>query len=239
MANRQITLEVCVASVDGAMEAAAGGADRLELNMALELGGVTPTVGLFQAVRQSVDLPVLVMIRPRAAGFCYSHVEQQIMLRDAQQLLEQGADGLVSGALLEDRTIDRRFWSEMRRLSRDRPLVFHRAFDVLEHQETAIQDLIDLGTTRVLTSGGCQTAVAGASQILRLRKLADSQLEVLPGSGVTPDNVVALLEATGCTQVHGSFRKTLRDTAGSVTEGAYPETCGRLVAAARAAIDAA
>src|SRR5262245_37676401 len=106
------TLEVCLASPDDALEAVTGGADRLELNTAVELGGITPSVGLLREVKATVSVPVMVMIRPRAGGFCYTPREQRLMMHDAELLLEAGADGVVAGALRPDRTVDIEFWTE-------------------------------------------------------------------------------------------------------------------------------
>jgi len=237
MVKSPIKLEVCVASVEGAQAAEAGGADRLELNTALELGGLTPSAGLLQEVKQAVEIPVIVMIRPRAGGFCYSRVESLLMMRDAELSFDLGADGLAAGPLLAGGTLDVRFWSEFVRMAQSRDIVFHRAFDVVLQQEDALRQLIDLGTTRVLTSGGRETALQGRDQIARLRRLAGSSIEVLPGAGITPDNVTDLVHATGCDQVHGSFGEPHCDPAGCVADGHYPGTSRNRVAQARAALD--
>jgi copper homeostasis protein len=236
MAKPQIKLEVCVASVEDAIAAEAGGADRLELNMALELGGLTPSAGLFQEVRQAVDIPVIAMIRPRAGGFCYSRVESLLMMRDAELMLGLGADGLAAGALLADATLDCRFWNNFVKLAQGRDVVFHRAFDVIPQQEEALRQLIDLGTTRVLTSGGRETAVEGRDQIARLIRLAASCIEILPAAGITPKNIVHLIQAIGCDQVHGSFRELRHDPAGCVVDGSYVSTSRNRVAEAKAAL---
>jgi copper homeostasis protein len=231
------TLEVCLASPDDALEAVAGGADRLELNTSLELGGLTPSVGLLREVKAAVSVPVMVMIRPRAGGFCYSPREQRLMLHDAEALLDAGADGVVAGALRPDHTVDVEFWTEFVRRFSGRDIVFHRAFDVVTSQMDALQSLINLGTTRVLTSGGCETAWDGCGQIARLVQYAAGQIQILPGSGVTPDHIAELMRRTGCDQVHGSFSQTMRDCAGLVTGDAYAATSRVKVAAARAALD--
>jgi copper homeostasis protein len=232
--NPRIVLEVCVASVEDAIAAQDGGADRLELNMALELGGLTPTAGLLQEAKQAVEIPVIVMIRPRGAGFCYSPHERQLMMRDAELLLSMGADGIAVGGLLSDGTIDCGFLDQMRDLSAGRELVFHRAFDMIANQEAALKQLIDHGANRVLTAGGCVTAVEGQQQIAKLRQVADSCMEILPGGGISADNVIELLRATGCDQVHGSFGTLGEDPAGSVADANYPRTCQTRVAQTRA-----
>jgi len=237
MVKSQFKLEVCVASVEDALAAESGGADRLELNMALELGGLTPSAGLLQEVRQAVQLPVIAMVRPRAGGFCYSRAESLLMMRDAELLLGLGADGLAAGALLQGGTLDVRFLSELVRMAGSREVVFHRAFDILSQQDEALRRLIDLGVTRVLTSGGRDTAWEGREQIARLGRLAGNRIEILPGSGITPESVTALIHATGCDQVHGSFRQMRHDPAGCVADGSYPATSQSRVAEVRAALN--
>lgn len=234
------TLEVCIASLADAVSAKLGGADRLELNVALELGGLTPTVGLLEQVRQAVALPVIVMIRPRGAGFCYREPERLLMLRDAERLLEFGAAGIASGALRDDQRLDAKFWKSLVQLAGDRETVFHRAFDTVDSPETLLAELMELGTTRVLTSGGKPTALEGAEHLARLRQLAEDKIQILPGAGVTPENVVELLRITGCDQVHGSFCEVRHDPGrGIVFADTYPATSQHRVAAARRALDGA
>jgi copper homeostasis protein len=236
-ASPPILLEVCIASVEDAVAACSGGADRLELNIGMEVGGLTPSVGLLEEVKRAVTLPVVAMVRPRAAGFRYTEIERRVMMRDAELLLGAGADGIVAGVLAEDGTLDFGFWQQLRRLTEGRQLVFHRALDVIPDQPTLLQRLIDAGTTRVLTSGGCETAWQGRQQIARLRRIAEGRIEILAGSGVCPSNAVPLVHATGCSQLHGSFRDVKHDSACCVADGSYPVTSARLVAATRAALD--
>lgn len=232
-----ILLEVCIASVEDAVAACSGGAERLELNIGIEVGGLTPSVGLLEEVKEAVGLPVVAMVRPRAAGFRFSQMERRVMMRDAELLLSAGADGIVCGALSEDGALDFCFWQQLRRLTEGRQLVFHRAMDVMPDQSTVLRQLIESDTTRVLTSGGRQTAWAGRRQIARLRELANGQIEILPGAGVGPSNAVSLVQATGCDQLHGTFRELKHDPAGDVADAKYPATSEQLVAATRAALD--
>lgn len=236
-ARSATTLEVCVGSRADALAAVNGGADRLELNTALELGGLTPTIGLLREVKEAVPVRVIVMVRPRPGGFCYSPAEQRLIVRDAELLLNAGADGIAAGALLPNKTIDCTFWRDLVRRFSGRDIVFHRAFDIVPDQEIALRSLIDLGTTRVLTSGGCKTALEGAAQIARLVQCAASRIQVLPGSGVVTEHVAELIMRTGCDQVHGSFAEVKCDSAGSVMDECYRGTCRAKVAAARAALD--
>lgn len=230
----QVLLEVCIASVEDAVAASAGGADRLELNVGLELGGLTPSVGLLAEVQAAVELPVVAMVRPRAAGFCYTAFERRVIMRDAESLLAAGAAGLAAGVLQADGTLDTSFWKQLRELTTGRELVFHRASDVVPDQAELLEQLIHTGTTRVLTSGGCQTAWEGRHRIAELQELSAGRIEILPGSGVAPDNAAELIEATGCGQLHGSFRELQTDSAGFVAGDTFPATSEHLVAATRA-----
>ena len=236
--HRHILLEVCIASLQDALTAASAGADRLELNMALELGGLTPSLSLFEEVKKAVEIPVVAMVRCKPGGFCYSLAERRVMLRDAERLLAAGADGIVSGALHEDGTLEENFWSALRDLCGRRELVFHRALDATTDQHSLLQQLVDLETTRVLTSGGYQTASEGREQIAQHQKRMGNQIQILVGSGVSPDNAVSLIRSTGCSQVHGSFSRLQDDPFGYLGNQSVRVTSEQLVASTRAALNA-
>lgn len=206
-----ILLEVCIASVDDAVIAAGAGADRLELNAALELGGLTPSLGTLIAVKEAVDLPVLVMLRPRPGGFCYSTADVDVMQRDLDLALEHGADGVVFGLLTEDGRVDAERCARLLARCGDRPAVFHRAFDVTPDPAEALETLIDLGFARVLTSGQEASAYNGAACIRRLIEQAAGRIEILPGGGINAFTVADVVARTGCTQVHASLRTSRRD----------------------------
>jgi copper homeostasis protein len=244
----RVLLEVCVGSVDDALTAASGGADRLELNSALALGGLTPSAGLFAEVRRRVTVPIIAMVRPRAGGFAYSDADFDVMLRDAEGLLAARADGLAFGLLTPDGEIDRPRCRRLREACGDRPAVFHRAFDVTPDPFTSLDVLIDLGFTRVMTSGQKETAVQGAALITELIGRADGRIEVLPAGGINHLTVSAILARAGCRQIHASARGRAADTSvagrpairfGSAElspEGAYDRTDPTLVTALRAAL---
>jgi copper homeostasis protein len=198
----QVLLEVCCGSAEDAIEAAAGGADRVELCSSLFLGGLTPSLGSLLEVKQQTKIPVIAMNRPRQAGFCYSAAEFAVMERDTDLLLERGADGVVFGILNADGTVDVRRTQALRTRIGSRQAVFHRAFDVTPDPFRALDELIDIGLTRVLTSGQKNAAPQGADLIRRLIEQADSRIEVLPGAGITIDNVRQFVASTGCTQIH-------------------------------------
>jgi copper homeostasis protein len=209
--RRRVLLEVPVASADDAVAAAAGGADRVELNSALAVGGLTPSLGTLLEVKRAVTIPVLVMIRPRPGGFAYSDSEFSVMGRDLDLALAHGADGVVLGILHSDGTIDRERCQALLERCRGREAVFHRAFDVTPEPFAALRALIDLGFRRVLTSGQEETAYNGAALIAELVRRAAGRIEVLPGGGVNRFTVADVLARTGCDQVHASLRTTRPD----------------------------
>jgi copper homeostasis protein len=210
MAN--ILLEICCGSAEDAVESQRGGADRVELCSALFLGGLTPSLGSLMEAKQRLHIPVMAMDRPRQAGFCYSPVEFAVMERDTDVMLEHGADGIVFGILNADGTVDVRRSRRIRDRVGPRQAVFHRAFDVTPGPFRALEELIDLGITRVLTSGQRRTAQEGSSLIRQVIERADGRIEVLPGAGITLENVRAVVGATACTQVHMTAFKQQQET---------------------------
>lgn len=239
MTNR-VLIEVVAESVEDAVAAEEGGADRIELCAALDLGGLTPSVGLYQEVRDATRLPVVVMIRPRPGDFVYSPYEFRVMARDIDAFRPLQPDGFVFGALVADGRIDVASVGHLVARAGGLPCVFHRAFDRVPLAGEAFEQLIAAGFTRVLTSGREETALAGASEIARLIRQADGRIEVLPCGRVRAKDVEELVRFTGCDQVHGSFALplTLPDDRG---RRGYPDRCATSraeVAATRAALDA-
>lgn len=202
-----ILLEVCCGSAKDVLAAERGGADRVELNSALSLGGLTPDLGNLILCREKTAIPVIAMLRPRAGGFCYSELEYQTMLRSAEALLAAGADGLAFGFLTGDREVDRGRTRELVSLihSHGKEAVFHRAFDCVRNLPEAAEILVEAGVDRVLTSGGESTAILGKDCLSKLLENYGLRLEILAGSGVRSENVTELLNAGIC-QVHSSCR---------------------------------
>ncbi len=201
-------LEVCVERVEDALTAARAGATRIELNSALECSGLTPSLASCRWVAEHCPVPVMAMVRPHDVGFCYTDVEKELMLQDCELFLAAGIPGIVSGALTQHGHIDSDFVSRLVAAVGDREFVFHRAFDQLADQLTGLEQLIDLGVARVLTSGGAATALAGAERLKALVERAGDRIEILPGAGIDSSNVHELVERVGCRQIHGSFRQT-------------------------------
>uniref|UniRef100_A0A2K6U0A3 Copper homeostasis protein cutC homolog n=1 Tax=Saimiri boliviensis boliviensis TaxID=39432 RepID=A0A2K6U0A3_SAIBB len=161
-------MEVCVDSVESAVNAERGGADRIELCSGLSEGGTTPSMGVLQVVKQSVQIPVFVMIRPRGGDFLYSDREIEVMKADIRLAKLYGADGLVFGALTEDGYIDKELCMSLMAICRPLPVTFHRAFDMVHDPMAALETLLTLGFERVLTSGCDSSALEGLPLIKRL-----------------------------------------------------------------------
>ena len=207
-----IFLEICCGSIDDAIQAQAGGAQRIELCSALFLGGLTPSIGTLQYARQQVTIPIMAMVRPRGGGFSYTEAEFGTMERDSEAMIANGADGLVFGILHEEGTIDLKRTRRLRELAGKKQSVFHRAFDVTPDPFRALDELVDLGISRVLTSGQKNSVPEGADLIRRLIDHAKERIEILPGGGIKPYNIADVIARTGCKQVHLTAFKTVADT---------------------------
>ena len=209
---RKVLLEICCGSAEDAIVAARNGADRVELNNNLFQGGLTPSIGTLRTVKEHADIPVMAMVRPRAGGFCYTDIEMETARADAKALLQAGADGLVFGFLHGDGTIDEERTKEFVEICEGKPCVFHRAIDVTPDWKRALDSLIRLGVTRVLTSGQESDVFFALDTIAEMIQFAGDAIEILPGAGITLRNVERVVAATGCKQVHLARHK------------AYPET---------------
>ena len=215
--------EVCAGSVQDCINAQLGGADRVELNSALHLGGLTPSLAMLKLVKEKISLKVICMDRPRAAGFCYDDVEIETMFEDAKILLENGADGISFGFLNSDATINVTETKKMVELIHQyqKEAVFHRAFDCVDDPMHAIKQLIDCGVDRILTSGLQPTAMQGASVLEKLQSAFGDQIELLAGSGINANNIRALKEQTGLHQFHGSCKEWCKDPTTTVGNVSY------------------
>ena len=211
---KQRVIEVCCGSADDVIEAWKAGADRVELNSDLFHGGLTPTVGSLRVAKRETGLPVMTMIRPREGGFCYTEAEFAVCLEDARVLLENGADGLVFGFLHPDGTIDRERTKELTGIARaaGKDAVFHRAIDVVPDWRAALDTLIGLGVTRVLTSGQAPDVSWGTAVVREMLAYAAGRIQILPGAGITPLSLDRVLEDTGADQIHVAIHRTLPDT---------------------------
>lgn len=200
--------EICIGSYEDAMTAWQNGAERIEFNSALALGGFSPAASDVKALKEKTGLEIICMIRVREGGFCASPLEKESMFAQAKELLEAGADGLAFGFLLSDGSIDIQATRKMADLIHryGRQAVFHRAIDVSKNPVEAVEVLKGCGIDRILTSGGAATAMEGRSMLAQMQKAAAGDIEILAGSGVNADNVAVLAKETGIDQFHSSCR---------------------------------
>lgn len=200
-------IEACVSTVQDAIDAQACGADRLELSAALEVDGVTPSIGMLKEVITSVQIPVVALVRIRSGNFIYNAHEIRAMLCDAEKSLELGAAAIAVGCLTRERTLDIKSMNEFARLLGGERCVCHRAFDACRDLPITAQQLIDLGYRRILTSGGASTAMAGAQVLRSLHESTHRNIELLAAGGIHPAHLKEFLHLSHCDQVHGSFRQ--------------------------------
>ncbi len=203
------TLEVCANSVESALAAQHGGAGRIELCDNLIEGGTTPSSGAMQTAREKLQIQVFPIIRPRGGDFCYSQIEFDIMQRDIQTAKDCGCDGVVFGILTPDGQIDMPRNRKLVELAHPMQTTFHRAFDMTSDPLKALDDLIELGLDRILTSGQRNQAIDGIELIARLVQCSAGRIRIMPGSGVNEDNIVEIIQKTGVRECHASCRKTI------------------------------
>lgn len=206
-------IEICVDSLESALAAEQGGAQRIELCAALSEGGLTPSLGLLKAVRSRLAIDIHVMIRPRAGDFFYSAGEREIMREDIALARQAGAQGVVFGLLTAEGEVDVEHTRELVAHARPMQVTFHRAFDLARDLARdlggALEDVIRTGADRLLTSGGEPTATEGQQRLAAMVRASAGRLVIMPGSGVRPENVVELAQATGASEFHASMRRRI------------------------------
>ncbi len=203
-------LEICAQSLTSAVAAQEGGAHRIELCTALEVGGLTPSPATMLAAKRLLTIPVCVLIRPRAGDFIYSELEFETIKSDVLWCKQNGMDGVVVGILTEKGVIDMPKMREIAEIARPMQVVCHRAFDQTPNAEEALEQLIALGFDRVLTSGQAQNVVAGRDILRGLVEQADGRITVMPGNGVNLDNIKDLIAHTGATDFHTTAKAVVR-----------------------------
>ena len=199
-------LEICIDSVQAAVAAEIGGAQRVELCSALIEGGLTPSVGMIRGVRSRIGIGLFVMIRPRGGDFIYSDEELAAMREDIAQAKRSGADGVVFGLLKPNGEVDLERTRELIELARPLQVTFHRAFDMSLDMETALDDIIRTGADRILTSGGESTGILGSSMIARVVRRSAGRIGVMACGEICADNMQQVARATGASQFHAALR---------------------------------
>lgn len=200
-----ILLEVCVDSAEGLAAAIRGGADRIELCACLAVGGLTPSPGLM-ALAAKAPIPVYAIIRPRAGNFVYDADNQSAMLTDIDAVRAAGLAGVVLGASMPDGRLDMPLLKQLRDRARGLGFTLHRAFDLVPDPAEALEQAVELGAERVLTSGLQKNAIDGLDRLQHLVVQAGGRISIMPGSGIKPSNVEQVLRQTGAREVHSSCR---------------------------------
>jgi len=202
--NNSVLIEICVDSTESALAAERGGAHRVELCGDLLEGGITPSAGLIETVRQKVGISLHVIIRPRGGDFCYTSDEFESMKRDVSTAKQLGADGVVFGILKENGHVDTARTRCLVEMARPLNATFHRAFDMSADPKQALEDVIHAGIHRVLTSGGEQNAEDGMPAIASLVAAAKDRIAIMVGGGIRETNVRRIMVETGAREVHAN-----------------------------------
>lgn len=211
----QVAVEVCVTSVEEAVAAERAGADGVEVCSWLASGGITPSSGLVDAVRTAVRIPARVLVRPTTGGFVYGPPDIHALLLDAE-IYGGGAIGLVTGALLEDGSINADLIRSVKGLAPESEITFHRAIDHSTDPMAILAACLELGVERILTSGGAASAVTGIPVLRQLMQAAGDSCQVAAAGGIDPDNVVQIVETTGVSEVHFAAQRRVTLDPGKV-----------------------
>lgn len=202
-------LEICANSFESAFNAKKAGADRIELCSELSVGGVTPSFGLLKKVTEELSIPVHVLIRPRSGDFTYSDEEFDSMKENIKLCKELGVNGIVSGILHIDNSIDYLRTQELIELSKPMHFAFHRAFDCVTDPFKSLEKLMDLGVNTILTSGQQPKAINGITLLSQLQEKAGNKLTILAGGGINPKNALQFKKA-GLKAIHASASRIVK-----------------------------
>lgn len=230
-------LEVAVDDPAGLRAAVAGGADRIELCSALDVGGLTPSAGLMR-LAAGCGLPVLAMIRPRSGGFCYDGDELAVMASDIAAARMTGLAGVVLGALTPELRLDLPAMEGLMRRAAGLEVTLHRAFDLIDNWREAVDQAVALGVSRILTSGGAGSAPEGVARLAEIMDHAGGRITILPGAGISADTIGAL-RGLPLGEVHASCRGPVAADPASVAFGFAPRDAKRCDAARVRALKAA
>jgi copper homeostasis protein len=211
-------LEVIGFNIESCILAQAAGAHRIELCDNPGEGGTTPSYGFIKAARENLHIALFPIIRPRGGDFFYSDAEFEVMKADVKLCKDLGCDGVVIGILHADGTVDKKRCKEMVEIAYPLGVTFHRAFDRVKDAAQALEDVIEMGCERILTSGLVPNALDGAETLAALIKQADERIIIMPGSGVRADNIVELAQKTGAVEFHTSARMNMDSKMGYSNE---------------------
>jgi len=202
-------LEISVESLEAALAAARGGADRIELCGNLSAGGITPSIALMHAVREHLSIPVFVMIRPRAGDFVYLDAEFSEMRRSIASAQESRMDGVVLGVLTKDHRVDVARTRELVEFAKPLSVTHHRAFDEAADLHQALEDVMQSGAKRILTSGGAKGAMEGAAVLAKLIEAAGERIVIVPGAGISTRNIRQIAQRTKACEFHSGLSSVL------------------------------
>ncbi|MEP6466636.1 MAG: copper homeostasis protein CutC [Parafilimonas sp.] len=197
-------LEIIGFNIESCITAQEAGANRIELCDNPGEGGTTPSYGSIQAARKKLSIELYAMIRPRGGDFLYSNDEYEIMKADIEICKQLGCDGIVTGILNKDGSIDKKRTAGLVMYAYPLGVTFHRAFDRVNDPAAALEDVIEIGCERILTSGLRPKAMAGIPLIKELIAQADDRIIIMPGSGVNAGNITHIAKSTGATEFHSS-----------------------------------
>jgi copper homeostasis protein len=217
-------LEICVESVERAIAAERGGANRVELCCDLASDGITPSAGMMQVARRKLRIPIHVLIRPRAGNFVYSDREFEIMERDIDFAKQMSMDGIVLGVLDGNSRVDVKRTAHLVKLASPLPVTFHRAFDLCDDMNSALEAVIQTGSARLLTSGGSARAMQHLDSLARLVGLAGTRITVMPGGGISADDIPRILRETSAREIHTSLRAYARGAQARLSESDRPDS---------------
>jgi len=203
--KQRYLLEISVETLEAALAARRGGADRVELCGNLSIGGVTPSVELMRTIREQLHIPIFGMIRPRGGDFVYSEGEFAEMKRSIGDAKQARIDGVVLGILTKDRLVDIGRTRELVAIARPLPATFHRAFDDCADLREALEDVVQTGASRILTSGGATSALEGAAILAELVAAAGNRITIVPGAGISDSNIARVVKETRAREFHSGL----------------------------------
>lgn len=209
MKKRNYTLEICCGSIEDVITAVEAGADRIELCSALDAGGLTASYGTTKTALETASgkTKIVNIIRPREGGFVYTNAEYQVALNDAKTMLELGADGIVFGFLDENSDIDIAKTQEFVNLADNKETCFHRAFDEVRDWRKAIDQLVELGVNRILTSAQRTSVLDGLDILKEMQEYSNGRIQIMAGAGVIPEKIDEIIKVSGVENIHGTFSK--------------------------------